>query len=617
MTFAMLLLLAAAPVQLEPTSLTYGAAQAPLEVLAPGAATVRVWCGACGSGALSATQAAGPGRFKVNFTLPRERYPRVVLLGVETRSEQGARQVSWVALKLLANASLKLETKPRASVTVSIGARRFGPMPADATGKLNVPVVVPPGFSSATVGAADRAGNITTTSVDLAPQPFPQAAVLAPVGIAADQRVELEVFAVEASGAPLADGARLRLSARRGILETPVPRAGGVFTVGYRAPKSLAGGPDEVNVAVDGSPSTALEVALLAAPAAKLALTLSPEAFTAGSGQRVTVTASATDVHGNVLTGLSPTFSTDFGTLEGALLTLPDAFGGRREVHVRAAAPGIEGEATLRLAAGPPVSAELRLPGQVAAGKAVVGTLSVKDAWGNPASASAVSVVGAGGQLAKVSAAPEGADLAVDYQTDQGAPVGPLALQVRSGERTLTRSELTVLPYQRDWALAAGAFVSGSWNLNQARALSPRLSFAVRLGSLPLEVGAEGAYAWFPRLAEARTVDGLNTVDLDMTAWSAALSVRASLYLAIRWSLQLCVAGGAQYTHSTFTAPGLTPVQASHWGPLVRGAGGVAFHGFGGRVLLQLEYGVAPLGDGNVRGNALGAGLALGYLATF
>lgn len=622
MTSAMLLLLLwATPVKLEPAALTFGPAESPLEVLAPGAVAVKVWCGSCGNGAVSAAEPVSPGRFRVRFTAPKERFPRVVLLGVEARAENGAKQVSWVALPLMANASLKLETKPQAAVTVTIGAKSFGPLPADARGKLTLPVVVPPGFPSATVVAADRAGNVTTTSLDLAAQPFPRAAVLVPEGEAgADQRLELEVFAVEPDGAPLVDASRLRILSRLGTVETPLARGGGVFTVGYRAPKSVSGGPDTVSVAVEGSPPMQLEVPVRAAQSAQIVLSLDPPEFTAGSGTKVMVVAQVADANGNPVRSLTPTITTDFGAVTpsgaGAQLTVPDAFGGRRQVRVRAAAGGVTGETTLKLIAGPAVTAELRMPGQAAAGTLLTGTLSAKDTWGNPVSANAISVVGGSGHQAQLSPG-EGSDLVVGYQTAQDEVVGPQTIQVRAGERTLTRSELSVYPYQRDWALAAGAFLSGSSNFSQARALSPRLSFAVRLAGLPLEVGVEGAFAWFPRLSEARTVDGANTVDLEMTAWSGALAVRYSLQVAIRWSVQLSAVLGAQHTQSTLTAPGLTTVQSSHWGPLVRGSGGVALHALGGRVLLQLEYGYAPLGDGNVRGNAAGAGLALGYLASF
>lgn len=619
MTWALLMYaLAAAPVRVEPATLTFGPAAAPLELVVPGATAVKVWCGACGGGVISAAEPAGEGRFRARFTFPQERFPRVVLLAVESIAGGSKGQLRWVALPLLANASLKLETKPRASVTVAIGTSRFGPMLADGRGKLTLPVVVPPGFASASVVAADAAGNITTTSVDLAPRPYPRAAALVPVeGLSAASRVELEVFAVELDGAPLLDAAKLRLSARRGALEAPIARAGGVFSVGYRAPRSVAGGPDALGLSVEGSPETVVEVAVRAASAASIALTLTPGEFTAGSGVPVEVVATVKDLNGNVVSGPVPTISADFGELRAGRLTVPDVFGDRSSVQLRAAAPGLSGEATLRLSAGPPVTAELKLPGQVAAGRQINGTLWVKDAWGNPAGAQAVTVVGPSGRLATVSAAARGTELTVGYQTDEGETVGPQAVVVRAGERTLTQTELTVFSSQRDWALAAGAFVTASSNFTQARAISPRVSLAVRLAGLPLEVGAEGSFAWFPRLSQARTVDGSNTVDVDMSAWSAAVVLRYSLQVAIRWSLQLCLTAGAQHTQATFTAPGLTTLTDARWGPLLRGAGGVALHALGGRLLLQLEYGYAPLGEGNVRGNSAGAGVALGYLVGF
>src|SRR3990167_4320291 len=121
MTWVVLMVAAAAtPVRLEPATLTFGPPAAALEVVAPGASAVKLECSACGDGAISAAEPAGEGRFRARFTFPSERFPRVVLLSVETTSG-GKKGASWVALPLLANASLKLETKARASVTVSIG----------------------------------------------------------------------------------------------------------------------------------------------------------------------------------------------------------------------------------------------------------------------------------------------------------------------------------------------------------------------------------------------------------------------------------------------------------------------------------------------------------------
>ena len=616
------LVLSAGSVRVEPPALTFGPAAAPLEFVAPGATAVRVWCGNCddGGGAISAAEPNGPGRFRARFTFPNERFPRVVLLAVEERSGSGERQLDWVALPLLANATLRIETKPRAQVTVSIGSRTFGPRPANAQGRLALPVVVPPGYPSASVVAADRAGNTTTTSLDLAARPYPRAAAALPGGeVIADQSAQLEVFAVEADGAPLANAALLRVAARLGSVKAAEARPGGVFVVGYRGPKSIEGGPDTLSVAVEGTPATRLTVQVRPGAPARIAVTFSSREFVAGSGQRIAVVATVTDANGNALPGLKTTITSEFGvaepTAEGAQLSLPDAFDGRREVRVRAAAPGIGGEAALALRPGPPASAELAMPARVAAGEPVQGTLRVKDAWGNPVDATTVGVASVEGRQAVVTAAPQGYSVA--YQTGPEQPAGPLELEVRAADRTLTRTKLTVLPYQRAWAVIAGAFVAGSWNLNQARAVSPRLALGLRLGRSPFEVGAEGAFTWFPHLSAARTTDAPNTAEVDMSAWSAALAVRCTLQPAVRWSLQLFAAAGAQRTASAVTASGRAALVESRWGPMVRGGGGAALHAMGGRLLVQLEYGYAPLGQGTVRGNSLGAGVAAGYLAAF
>ena len=148
--------------------------------------------------------------------------------------------------------------------------------------------------------------------------------------------------------------------------------------------------------------------------------------------------------------------------------------------------------------------------------------------------------------------------------------------------------------------------------LNGATQLGPRLFAGVRLAALPLQLGLEGGYAWFPRW-ETATVNRVGAALVDMRALSLGLGARFGVDLSVRVSLQLALTLGVQLTQLKVSGPGQRPVEGGSRGPLARGAAGVGFRVPGGQLVLQLEYGFAPLAGQNIQGNALGAAVALGY----
>lgn len=611
------LLLAAAPIQLEPPSLTFGPAEASLELLAPDAAALVV-SSPSSPGAVGDVRPVGPGRFRARFTFPLERFPQMVLLRVEVQSKAGVKSGHWLALSLLASTNLKIETKPGAKVTVTIGAASFGPAIADRQGKVTIAARVPPGFSIATVTALDRAGNKTTTPLELPSAPFARAAAVLPAGAASpDEEAQLEVFAIDPDGTPRLSPVGLSLSAQLGSCAAPVARGEGLFSVAYRAPKSVAADGDTVKLGFEGARESTLQIPLRAGQPARIEVGLAPAEYVAGSGARVTVTASVTDAHGNPVTGAaSPTVAVDFGRVADGQLTVPDGFDGRTEVRIHASTAKLAGDAQLPLRPGPPFKAVLVLPGSVAAGDSMEGKLVLTDEFGNPVKAGAVGVVSSTGRAASLRPNPDGS-YAVSYAAARDDPPGPLALEVRAGSRAMAREELSLLPYQRTWAVVVGAFVAGSWNLSQARAVNARLSLGLRLAQSPFEVAAEGAFGHYPLVEGARTGDGVNDGSITISAWWVALGLRYSIVLTSLWAVLLSVSGGAQLTNSTIAVVGGAPLLDSGWGPLVRGGAGVAVHALGGRVLLQVEYGYAPAPGDRVRGNLGGLGATLGYLASF
>jgi hypothetical protein len=611
------LALSAVPIRVEPPQLALSDFDASIEIIAPGITALQAEV-TNGAGRISTPEPAGNGKFRARFSFPKDRFPQVALLAFTA-----ADQRHWVSLPLIANANLKIETKPRASVTVTIGSAKFGPVTADAKGNASLPAKVPPGFSTATVVAVDRAGNSTTTPLDLAARPFSRASIAVPKTPAtADQSLTLDVFAIEPDGSPLKNAAGLKVVSKQGSCEAPVAVGEGLFKVNCRAPKSVGEGKDTLSVELEGSTPSQVALPVKAGGPAKVSVTFQPPQYLAGSGKPVEVVAVVTDVFGNAVSAGRADLSADFGSVEaggnGGKLSVPDSFGGRKVIHVRGVAGEIQGDAELPLKAAAPNSAELKMPNSAAVGDNAQGKLVLKDSFGNVAEAEGLEVVSSSGRAAQVSPAEDGS-YAVEYAVAKEDPAGALSLEVRSGKQSLTRTELDVLPYLRAWAVQLSAFFSGAWNLGQVGSLSPRLGLGLRVGKTGFELGIDGAYYFSPQLRDIRALDPntmmmSNDATVALSAWQVALTLRYSLQLSVRVSLHLAGSAGVQFTHGSVTAPSASDGNDNPKGVLLRGSGGVGFSVLGGRVMAQLEYSYAPVNSTHMRGNIGGLGAAVGYL---
>jgi hypothetical protein len=244
--------------------------------------------------------------------------------------------------------------------------------------------------------------------------------------------------------------------------------------------------------------------------------------------------------------------------------------------------------------------------------------VAVQDAFGNPVQPEPgeVSIVASSGRAAQLEPT-QGGDCGVAYAASPDDEPGTIDLEVRAGDRTLGHRAVSVRPYQRPWAIVAGAFVAGSWGLAQATAASARVSAGVKLGRWPLELAAEGAFGWTPHLNGVRTVDGLNDASVDMTTWSVALAARYAVPLTVRLSLLISLAAGAQQATTTTSAADTPVFREQTWGPLARGGVGVSVFALRGRVVGLVEYAYAPSPAVHVHGNLAGLSLALGYVASF
>ncbi len=620
------LVLAAGPVQLEPAAVTFGADPQPAIVLiAPGAKKLSA-VSANGVGAISAPESLGNGRFRARFSLPKERYPQLALIRVELEGEGGAQTRQWLVLPLIATADLKIETKPRATVTVTIGEKTFGPAVADARGNVKIQAQVPPGFAAATVVAVDRAGNRTTQPLDLLTRPYPRAVAVLDVAAATpDQPAPLEIFAVEPDGRPLDKGQSLHLTPKLGACDVPNAGTQGVFAATYRSPALVADGRDRISITVDGTvASTEVEVKLAPGVPARLVLTFSPPGYIAGSGLPSRLRIDSVDAHGNFVGLEKPQLTSDFGQLEatpdGLVLRVPDDFGARATATVRATAGSLRGEGALNLLAAAPAKAGLRFPSRVAAGTTGAGTLTLADAFGNPVRGAAIVARLTGGRTATARETEPGS-YALELVTEAGDAPGEDELVLTANGKEIARQRVIILRYERRWAVKLGAQGYLQTNLSQWLSGGPRLSLGLRLAGTGFEVVAEGAYGAFAP-AQARSADGQLGVKqppfrIDLHTFSLALGARYWIPFGVRTSFHVSFVAGLHRTASTVsraaTAERYSDVTVSL---IFRAGGGLAFELGPGRVVSQLEYALAPA-EGLIHGNVGGVGLGLGYLVSF
>jgi len=577
------------------------------------------------AGSLSAPRAAGPNHFRLAFTPPKERYPQVALIRLESSTES-----TWVALPVDGSETLTLEsTKPHAKVEVTIGERTFGPVLAGAKGEVEVKVVVPPGIDSARVRSVDRLGNQKVKTVDLTPPPFPLARLAIPTGAVASwadaQPLAVEVFAVDASGAPASAPPALKVD--QGSLGPaspgPVP---GSFAAPFRAPEQL---PPDRRATVIIAGADPLPIPLRAGPPARIAVTLQPSRYTAGSRQKIAVSARAEDARGNPADAATTAvrFTADLGAIETsgaqATLSLPDAFAGRDAAEVTAAAGDVQGKAQVELRAGPPASAKAALAQALArAGDPPIdGTLVLRDAFGNPLRGASPAVSCTVGRVELTKELGQGA-----YQLRFGAGPGDRTgtgklMASAGGGPELPAGDVLVLPAPADFGVSLGLRAGAQSNFALLHGGGGLAEIAVRpVGRWPLEVMVEAGGSLLVPVDQSYREAGPNArISTDLRWATGALGARASFGLNPALAVYGAVSGGAQYTWATYHvsgggAPSLSLSDAG-LAPFARAAAGVTYRAGPGRLLGELQVTYAPPPSATALGGNLGQLTAMvGYL---
>ncbi len=132
-------------------------------------------------------------RFK--YTLPSGPMPRMACVLLWRKGGEGA---AAIRMPIFGEALVPIETAPRARVRVRVGKKQHGPFKSGRKGKLEVPLMVPPGIAHVDVESTARTGLKTTKSVGIERPAYPQVVLMAREVMGKDGEARVHVLAAMA-----------------------------------------------------------------------------------------------------------------------------------------------------------------------------------------------------------------------------------------------------------------------------------------------------------------------------------------------------------------------------------------------------------------------------------
>lgn len=177
------------------------------------------------SGGIELLRADGPGRWRLRYELPSEKYPGVALIAAQGAA---AHQFASLRIELMGYPTVDIRSEPSVSIVVQAESARFGPVVTDARGRARLEIAVPPGVSEVTTLATDQRGNVREGRLALEPPPFSRL-----LAVCAPRESAVYVLAVNERGNP---GGRAEFHVQAEGASTARPRAlaPGLFRVDVR-----------------------------------------------------------------------------------------------------------------------------------------------------------------------------------------------------------------------------------------------------------------------------------------------------------------------------------------------------------------------------------------------
>jgi len=554
-------------------------------------------------------QAAGGGAWQV--ALPPGRAPRAIAVALLDDDGEGA-----AFLPVPGRTQLRLRSKRRSLLSVRVAGATHGPVRAPE-GKATMSVLVPPGARLGVVRAVDRLGNAREVQIDLETPSLPRiAAVASATQVIAGGELRVAVALAAPDGAP-AENAALRASARRGSLEGPVQRGGGLWFARYRAPRAV--GRDRIAVDVEGDPAAGrveLEVDVLPGPPAQIALDL-PE-LPARAGDELAVRAAVRDALGNAVApvALEASFAGAPARVSwnGATASVTGSVPGHLpasavELLVRSG-DAAHAVARIEVRPGEAFSAELSAESAQRTGRI---RAVVRDRFGN-AGASGFAVGADGASVGPVQPSESG----VAEASLEAAPHARTAQAwVTAGDRVLARTAIAFDPPPEAWLLFAWAQGGGMSNGGALRAPRFGAGLGIRRQFGPVEGGLLTGLDALPYRDEiAGTVGGAQQpVSRHLFALAVPLLLRARLPFARRFGASLEAGPIAAFAWSSASSQASGTERLVSVRPGVRARATVDFSVGRSRIAVGASLGTAQLVDGPVRGEIEGGSLFVGYEA--
>jgi hypothetical protein len=273
------------------------------------------------SGDVANLTSMGNGTFTAMYTPPAQAYPQLAVITLVDRRNPSTSYGSLV-LSLVGKAAFPVTGMPGSRVMVRVGAREYGPVAADAAGRAQVPIVVPPGVGNATV-VSILGDKKSESPLNLQVPPSKRVRLFPTLQtIPADPTASVTVRAKVATPEGAADtAAQISFTATGGTVGAAVHEGNGIYKAMFTPAPSATAAQATISVSVADAQlpqNDALTINLAPARPASLALAPEPAMLPAGamafqvlgkvtgtngagvSGQRVDIQAEGARLNGQV-----------------------------------------------------------------------------------------------------------------------------------------------------------------------------------------------------------------------------------------------------------------------------------------------------------------------------
>jgi hypothetical protein len=577
--------------------------------------------------------AGSAGHFVARYLPPAERYPQVALLVVELAS--GARRMHVAARIMLEGATVvPFHTSPGAAVTMRIADRSYGPVTADGRGRVEIPIVVPPGVRAGIARAVDHNGAARETEVDLQQAPFARVLVLAPGTLDVGGFSEITLIAVEADGAPV-NPTRLALSASAGLLHPLGPGPLGEARFLFEAPRRLGSGAVALTAMAAGTPSSRADtaVALRVGAPAKLVISPSARKLVVGSGDSARVAISAQDAFGNptsaagveiIVDGQPHPVAAAAGGLATLAVSAPARFNGQQRIVLAASLGSIRATEEIQVTGGPAARLTIGVrDARLVADGHTSTELRVEavDRNGTPTAVPGLSWDTPEGRVRRVRT-PRDGEYVAEYVPDRIRERQRQQVAVMASGTLRANASLDVTPPPIRVVVAArvGLFFNFGHAAGPAAFLEALRPLPIRV--FPLSLGATIGY--LRSEISGTGPEGTGTARLEMDQVPVLALVRARVPLATSFELSGDVSGGmvaAATKLSTASSGKGFDTTGSAYAPALAAGAEVALTLKPGRLVIGLRYlwcqlGRTSQGD-DITGNSAGLIGDIGYRMTF